>query len=464
MHSLAILALPPVLLTQFQPAPEAPRADAVIHAVSPAELMRSVETLASFGTRHTLSDPDSATRGTGAARHWLKSQFESFRDSDPAASALQVQFEEFDIPAVQRLPDGAHLVNVLAILPGSMPEAAARRYYIVGHYDTINGDRMDPVADAPGANDDASGTAVVLEAARILSRAKLDATLVFLCTAAEEQGLLGAKYHAESAAARGDRILGVLSNDIVGDPSPLFISRESLAPGAPAATDSRTFVRLFSEALPRNPSAEQLAAIRANGMENDSPSRELARYVAYVARRERLALSDFAPRLTFRQDRFLRGGDHMAFNDLSFPAVRFSVPAEDYSRQHVNVTTRDGKPYGDLPAFVAADYLASVARLNIAALVHLANAPTPPANPRLITSELSTDTLIRWDASPEPDLAGYEILIRDTTAFDWQQSIDVGLVTEFRLPVSKDNYFFALRAYDRDGFRSPAAFCLSAPK
>lgn len=426
----------------------------VMRHVDDGRAMASVEALASFGTRHTLSDTTSETRGIGAARRWLKAEF------DALGPNITAHFETFTVPKMPRLPDGAELVNVVAVMPGGMPEAAGRAYYVVGHYDTINGDRMDPTRDAPGANDDASGTVVVLECAKALAAGlagrKLDATVVFLCTAGEEQGLVGAKYHADTVAARKPyEILGVLSNDIVGDPSVAFV------PVAGDGPDAATIVRVFSEGVPRNPGAEQLATIRQLGAESDAPSRQLARFVAYVAARERTAIR---PMLVFRPDRFLRGGDHSAFNEAGFTAVRFSVPAEDYSRQHVDVTERDGKPYGDVPRFVSGAYVGNVARLNAAALVHLANAPRPPGNVRMVTAQLETGTTIRWEGVPEPDVAGYEVVWRLTTSPDWEGAIDAGLATEWKTPASKDNYFFGVRAYDREGYRSPAAFAGAAAR
>lgn len=438
-----------------------PLAADVIAAVSAERCKASVEALAGFGTRHSLSDTQSDTRGTGAARRWLKSTLESYKGGG-GPGGLTVAFEEFDAPKMQRLPDGAHLVNVVATLPGSMPEASRRIVYVVGHYDSMNSDKIDGKADAPGANDDASGTAVVLECCRVLAAKKLDATVVFLCTAAEEQGLVGAKYHADTLAARKayDHVL-VFNNDIVGDPSIPF---EVPPPGKPI--DSSTFVRLFSEGIPKNAPAETLAKIRTEGAESDSASRQLARFVADVADREGLA---FKPKLIFRQDRFLRGGDHSAFNDAGSPgwgAVRFTVPGEDYSRQHATVTTKDGQPYGDLPRFVSGEYIANVARLNAAAIIHAANAPSPPAHAVLLTKQLETTTTIRWDPSPEPDVAGYEIVTRETTAPTWTvlSTLEIeGSVTKpitvADINLSKDNYFFGVRAFDKDGYRSPVSFC-----
>lgn len=436
---LALLALAAATCAAAQtPSP----AQQAMDRISAERAKASVDTLASFGTRHTLSETTSPTRGIGAARNWLKAEFDSLKSP---TNRLDVRFEEFKVPKLPRLPDGATIVNVVATLPGMNPAANDRVVYVVGHYDTINADRMDPTRDAPGANDDASGTVVVLECARALASQPLDTTIVFLCTAAEEQGLIGAKYHAESLAAGGKFAhVWVLNNDIVGDPSVPFI----LPDGQPL--DSSTFVRVFSEAIPRNTSAEAMSKLRTEGLENDSPSRQLARYIADVAMREGLS---FTPRLMHRQDRFLRGGDHSAFNEAGFPAVRFSVPAEDYSRQHADVITKDGKPYGDTAEFVSGPYVANVAKLNTAAIVHLASAPGPTRRTRMLTKSLETTATLRWDAPADTDIAGYEVLLRDTSASTWQHIIDVGMVTEKKLPVSKDNYFFAVRAYDRDGFR-----------
>jgi len=435
-----------------------PQAAEVCVAVSAERCRATVESLCGFGTRHTLSAADDEKRGTGAARRWIQRELERAG----GGGLVQASLEEFAAPRMQRLPDGAKVFNVVAVLPGKMPEAAGRRYYVVGHYDSINGDRADPLGEAPGANDDASGVAVVLECARVLAAQNLDATVVFLATGGEEQGLVGARFHARAAADRGERIAGVLSNDIVGDPSPrVWTSHADSVKGSPRrlldmAERRLPAVRVFSEGVPKNASAEERERYRLEGAENDTPSRQLARFVPFVAAREQLAIR---PVLVFRQDRFLRGGDHSAFNESGFAAVRFTVPGEDYSRQHANVTQKEGKPYGDLPAFVDAEYVASVARINAAALMHLANAPSLPARARIVAKELSTDTLLRWDASPEPDVAGYEVLIRDTTDPDWREAVDVGNATEFHTPVSKDNVYFAVRAYDKDGWVSPASFC-----
>ncbi len=434
-------------------APLPPMTAEAIKGVSADRCREVVDTLASFGTRHTLSKEE-PNRGAAASRQWIRAQLEA---ANPGK--LTVVFDEFDVPKMPRLPAGAHLVNVVATLPGSSPSAAQRVVYVVGHYDSINADTMDPTRDAPGANDNASGTTVMMECARVASKLKLDATVVFMASAAEEQGLVGAKYHAQAlAAAKKYTQVFVLNNDIVGDTSIPFTSAAAIS-GNGTSPASNTFVRVFSEAFPRSASAEDLARIRGEGMESDSTSRQLARYVCYVAEREQLAIR---PKLIFRQDRFLRGGDHSAFNESGFPAIRFSVPAEDYTRQHADVIEKDGKPYGDTAAFVDPEYIANVARLNLSSLIHLANAPSPPPKVKLLTKALTTDTTIGWEVSPDADTKGYEIMLRDTTSPDWEYSIDVGLVTEKTLKISKDNTFFGVRAYDADGYRSVVVFAMAS--
>jgi Zn-dependent M28 family amino/carboxypeptidase len=440
----------------FAASADGPLAADVVAAVSPARVRADVDALCAFGTRHTLSETESATRGIGAARRYLREQL-------AAIPGVEASFEEFEAPKHPRLPEGGKVVNVVGVMKGTSPGAESRRYYIMGHFDTINLDRLDAKNDAPGGNDNASGTAVVLEAARVLAGKVPDATIVFLCTAGEEQGLFGAKFHAEGAKARGEKILAVLNNDIVGDPSVEFVDAGPLwndRISAPAMV-ARKFVRVFSEGIPRNPSAEQLAQIRQLGSESDSPSRQIARYAVDVGVREKLPV---LPMMVFRQDRFLRGGDHAAFNDAGFAAVRFSVPAEDYSRQHVNVTQRDGKPYGDLAEFVDAEYVADVTRLNAAMLYHMASAPLAPANVRIITAQLEQTTTLRWD-SAAADTDGdvkYEVMWRWTTDPSWRVAKDAGTAREITLPVSKDNYFFGVRAYNAKGFRSPVVFAAAA--
>lgn len=337
--------------------------------ISPDRVKQNVVSLAGFGTRHTLSDTTSPTRGIGAARQWIKREMERSAAGAPpgGGNPLAVSFDSHPVaPDGKRITRQVDVVNVVAVLPGTMPEAAARRYYVVGHYDSRRTDPLDAAGDSPGANDDASGTSVVMELARVLSRRRHDATIVFMATAGEEQGLFGPRLHAAAARAAGADIRAVLSNDIVGDPT------------SPTGGPHRGHVRVFSEGIPAEPAPEALAQIRKLAAESDSPSRELARYVREVAAWHRL---DVQPMVIFRHDRFLRGGDHIGFNEAGYAAVRFTVVEEHFDRQHQDVRTEGGKSYGDLPEFVDGPYLAGVARVNAAALMHLANAPSSPAPP-----------------------------------------------------------------------------------
>lgn len=454
MHLPLVLTWVAAIQTVPPPVPSHKQDDAIQY-ISGINAKAIVEKLESFGTRHTLSQTDSTTRGIGAAREWIKSELENYAKgsaSNPVANPrLKVEFESFDAPKSARLPEGGRIVNIVATLPGAMPEAAARRYYFVGHYDSRNAEQLDAAGDAPGANDNASGVAVVMECARALAtdRFPLDATVVFLLTAGEEQGLIGASYHVSQALARGENIGGVLNNDIVGDPS------DPLVPG------SRLWmVRVFSEGLPRNPDAAALSVLRANSSESDSSSRQLARFVDWVAAQHEGKFPAVA--MVFRQDRFLRGGDHIPFNDAGIPAVRFTVSLEHFDRQHVNVTTRDSLPYGDVSRYINGDYLGAVAKLNLATMINLASAPASPANVRIVTSELSNQTVIRWNPSPEPDVVGYEIVYRATVDSQWNaEPLDAGRNTEFTTKLSKDDHFFGVRACDRNGYRSPVSFAVA---
>jgi hypothetical protein len=415
--------------------------------VSAARLKQDVETLAAFGTRQTLSDTTSTKRGIGAARRWIKDELD--RAGATSGGRMKVEMEEFDVPEAKRIPKGgAHLVNVLGVLRGVDEHAAIRRIYIVGHYDSRNAGEMDGTGDAPGANDDASGTAAVIEAARVLADKPLPCTVVFLATAGEEEGLYGATYRAAQASAARELIVGVLNNDIVGDP-------------ALDAGGSLADVRVFSEGLPRNPSAERLADIRAASAESDSPSRELARFVEETARVNRLGP---AARLVFRPDRFMRGGDHLPFNDAGFTAVRFTSSAEVYARQHANVTEKDGKPYGDVPAFVDGEYLAGVTRVNVATIVRLAMAPPAPENVRIITAELGNSTTVRWSGEHDTRTRSYALVWRETTEAAWTHERVVGLVSEVTVETSKDDHFFGVRAVGEDGYEGVVAFAWQAKK
>jgi hypothetical protein len=410
-----------------------------LRAISPQRIQANIEKLVSFGTRLTISAQDPASiangQGIGAAREWIKAEFERY--SNDCGGCLEVAEDSFTQAPAERIPQPTVITNVYAVMKGANAESAKRIVLVTGHYDSRNSDTLDTKGAAPGANDDGSGTAVSLECARVLSRHKFPATIVFLTVAGEEQGLNGSKHFAEMAKQRDWNIEAVLNNDIVGgDKSP------QQKPGV---------VRVFSEGIPLAASDADVRRIRSLGGESDSASRELARYIANVAGAYQPGIK---PELVFRLDRYLRGGDHSAFNQQGFAAVRFTEYREDFNHQHQNVRTENGVEYGDLAKFVDFDYVAKVAKLNAATLASLASAPAPPANVRVQTKQLTNDSTLTWDASPDGQAAGYRVLWRATSSGNWEEAKNVGEVKTVTLPLSKDNVIFAVQAVDAQGHAS----------
>lgn len=403
---------------------------------------RTIRKLVSFGTRNTLSAQDNPTRGIGAARDWLYSEFQNVAQN--SEGRMTVVKQTFEQAKAARIPSPTMLTNVVATLKGTRPDSEQRVYVVSGHYDSMCGSPTDGTCDAPGANDDASGTAAVLEMARVMAKYKFDATIVFMAVAGEEQGLLGATYFAEQAKQTGMDIEAMFTNDIVGNTL-----------GGNGVRDRAT-IRVFSEGVPSSEKPEEATVRRGVGGENDSASRQLARFIREVGER-------YAPRMkvlmVYRRDRYLRGGDHIPFLERGFAAVRFTEPNEDYSHQHQNVRIENGKQFGDLPEFVDFVYVANVARVNAAALATLALAPARPKGVSILTTRLTNDTDLKWEANQESDLQGYEIVWRETTSPVWTNSMAVGNVLSYTMKgMSKDNYFFGVRAIDREGNRSPVSF------
>lgn len=425
-----------------------PQPSDAARGVSVPQLKATIEKLVSFGTRNTISPatPEAiqSGRGVGAAREWIKAEFERY--SKDCGGCLEVKADSFTEGPAPRIPQTTEIVNVYAILRGSDPVNAKRIYLVSGHYDSRGTDTLDTKGDAPGANDDGSGVAVALEAARVLSRHKFPATIIFLAVAGEEQGLNGSKHFAKMAKDQGWDIQAVLNDDTVGG---------DRSPG------QKNILRVFAEGVPLNDldgtgDLKALRQIRALGAENDSTSRELARYLEEVSG---LATthSPLVTKVIYRPDRYLRGGDHTSFNQQGFAAVRLTEWRENYDRQHQNPRSENGIEYGDLPKFVDYDYLANVARLNVATLVSLASAPASPANVRLLTKELTNDSTLAWEAPAGGLVDHYEVLWRDTTSPVWQNSQTVpGAATRATVDVSKDNVIFGVRSVARDGSKSMA--------
>src|SRR5208337_190320 len=412
VNGIAVLMVTvPVAVALFSQQPDSvpagsvdPQIATAVHEVSAARIQQTIEKLVSFETRQTLSAdmPASTGKGANAAAAWIQSEFERY--SKDCGGCLEVKTDEFIQEPGPRVPKPTKITNVYAVLRGNDPANAGRIVLVTGHYDSRNSDTNDATAPAPGANDDGSGTAVSLECARVLSKHRFPATIIFLTVAGEEQGLNGSAHFARMALTQGWNIEAVLNNDIVGG---------DRTPGD--TMQDPHVVRVFSEGIPATADEKQLKTIRALGGENDGPSRQLARYVASVAK-EYLSPATFQPLVVFRRDRYLRGGDHFSFNEQGYVAVRLTEFRENYFLLNETAPTENGIEYGDLPKFVDYDYTANVARLNAATLASLASAPAPPANVHLLTKELQNDSTLMWKPSPGGLATGYEVLWRETTA------------------------------------------------
>lgn len=422
--------------------PRNPLIDKIVSEIAADSIKRNIEKLVSFHTRHTLSDTLSQTRGIGAARQWIKAELDRYSKAN--GGRMEVSFDEFMAPPSRRVTRPTRIINVVGYLPGIQPESRERIYVVSGHYDSRVSDPMDSASYAPGADDDGSGTALVLELARVMTKYQFDVSIFFLAVAGEEQRLLGSTHWAQMAKDKNLNIAGVLNNDIVGN-----------IRGGNGVIDTMR-VRVFSEGVPLK-ETEQEARLRMNtGSENDSPSRQLARYAKEIGEQY---VGGLTVEMIYRRDRYLRGGDHIPFNERGYAAVRFTEMAEDFNHQHQNLREEGGVRYGDLPEFVSPRYCAQIAKVNAAVLASLALAPAAPGNLTIVTSQLEYGTALRWNPNPEPDIAGYKILIRKTVSSQWERTIDVGNVTTYTVgDFSKDSYLFGLRAYDRDGNESLAAF------
>jgi hypothetical protein len=412
---------------------------AILREIDPARVEAVVRKLVSFGTRHTLSSQTDPVRGIGAARDWLFAELQQYAAT--SGGRMTVELQSFVQPVSPRIPAPTTITNVIATLTGSVtPE---RIYVVTGHYDSRVTDVMDAVKDAPGADDDASGVAVVLELARVLATRRPESTIVFAAVAGEEQGLYGSDHMAQVYRDRNADIQAMFSNDIVGTGD----AHDGTRP------DNRT-VRLFVEGVPTSETAAEATIRKSVGGENDGPSRQLGRFVKAVEP------DGTDVRVIWRRDRYLRGSDHISFLLRGYPAARFTEPRENFAHEHQDVRVENGVQYGDLVQFCDFAYIARVARVNAAVLWSLAQAPGTPRGVVIDTTQLTNETTLRWQLGTEPDLAGYEVVWRETTASDWQHSRAVGKVTTVTIDLSKDNVFFGVRAVDAQGNRSPVA----APK
>jgi hypothetical protein len=413
----------------------------MINDVSAKNVENTVRKLVSFGTRHTMSDTLSTTSGIGAARNWIKAEFEKY--SKASGGSLKVEFDTFIQPADgRRVIKDAVLKNVLAILPGIDP-TDNRVFIVSGHYDSRASQANDATSKAPGAVDDASGTAVTMELARVMSTQKYNATIIFVAVVGEEQGLYGAAHLAKRAKQEGWNVVAMITNDIVGNTY-----------GGETDLKDNTSVRVFSEGVPVNETKQEGSLRISIGSENDSPAREFARYVKEVSERY---VSQLNVKLIYRRDRYLRGGDHTAFSQEGFAAVRFTEMNENFDRQHQDVRVENGVDYGDMPDFADYNYIQKVCRMNLAVLANIAKAPAEPLNVGIVTSDLTNNTTLKWEAPKSKKPAGYYILMRETTSPFWEKKIYV-TDTKVTLPYSKDNYFFAVQSVDDAGHESSIIF------
>jgi Zn-dependent M28 family amino/carboxypeptidase len=411
-------------------------------AVSAERIEKDIRTLVGFGTRHTLSETTSETRGIGAARRWVEREFGQI--SAACGGCLEVMTISDFVSGERRIPERTEVVSVVAIQRGTLdPE---RMVMMSGDIDSRVSDPMNSTADSPGANDNASGLAGTIEAARVLSRYKFAGTIVYAALSGEEQGLFGGKIVAEHALANGWRIKAVLNNDMIGNIS-----------GIDGVTDNST-ARVFSEGTRYAETEEEAQTRRSRGGEVDSPSRNIGRYVDRMA-------DEFIPNLDvmmiYRLDRFARGGHHRPFNERGIPGVRIMETHENYNRQHQDLRTEDGIEYGDVIAGVNFDYARKLTALNVVSLAGMASAPPFPANVT-IEGEVSPSTTLNWSlptGRAAENLAGYKIYWRLTTDAQWTNSKFVGAVDTYTLEnIVIDNYLFGVASVSSDGYESPVVF------
>ena len=411
--------------------------DQMVKEVSPDSLKSYIKNLVAFGTRNTLSTQTDSKRGIGAARKWVLNKFTEFARQSNGRLSVFIDTTTL-LPDNKRVDAPLLLGNVVATLKGT--DAADKRLFIIsGHLDNMRTDVMDRTGDAPGANDDGSGSAAVLECARIMSRHSFAATIIFITVSGEEQGLLGAYYMAQKLKAQNLTIEAVLNNDIMGSNN----SNET-------NIINNTQVRVFSEGLPYYELDKNARTIRQLGLENDGISRQLARYVKETGERY---VDNLQVVMVYRNDRFLRGGDHTPYVENGFAAVRITEMNENYTRQHQDVRQENGIEYGDLLEHIDFEYLRKNTALNLANLANLAKAPAMPEAVKIDVKKLGNTSSLNWQQPNTGQVKGYYILLRETTSAFWQKKIFTDQL-QIILPYSKDNYFFAVQSVGLNGNES----------
>ncbi len=435
MACAALLLLGALGGGELLPLPSYAPISRMVDAVSAQNVRDSVERLVNFGTRNDFSETSSsATHGVFGARDWIAAQFAAIAARVPGR--MTVSLDTYLQPKTPRTPRAVTESSVIATLRGDEP---GRIYIMSSHFDDCDGRCTDGAGTAPGADDNASSVAAVLEAARVMAATHFRGTIVFAAFDGEELGLWGSDHYARELAARKAPVIAVLNNDIIGNTA-----------GGDGASEPNV-IRVFSQGLP---AGTDDARVNLVGSENDSPSRELSRFIAETVP---VYLPDFNVRQIFRADRFLRGGDQESFQDAGYAAaIRFVEPHENFAHQHQDVRVESGVQYGDLPQYVDAQYLRRATQANVASLATLALGPAPPGSAKLVLARLGYDSTLRW--APAADAVSYEILWRTTDAPQWEFAKNVGDVTEATVPVSKDDYILGVRSVDANGLRSPAVY------
>jgi len=414
-----------------------PEIEQMLKEVSADSLHSYINTLVSFGTRSTISTNSSSSRGIGAARSWVFSQFNRF--AQQSSGRLTAYIDTFTLqPDGKRIDSAVFMGNVIATLKGADP-SDDRIFLISGHLDSRRSNVMDRTGDAPGANDDGSGSAAVLECARIMSKHSFPATIIFITVSGEEQGLLGAYHMAEKCKKDNINIEAVLNNDIMGSNN-----------SSGTNIINNTQIRVFSEGLPFYELDKTAKNIRQLGLENDGKARQLARYVKETGERY---VDNLQVVMVYRNDRFLRGGDHTPYVENGFAAIRITEMNENYYHQHQDVRMENNIQYGDMAQFMDFEYLRKNTCLNLANLANLSKAPAMPQNVKVDVKDLSNDTRLFWTAPKSGSVKGYYVLVRETTSAFWTKKIFT-TTTDITLPMSKDNYFFAVQSVNETGNES----------
>jgi hypothetical protein len=421
-----------------QPLPElspSPTIAGLVGAVDAGRLKQTIVQLVDFGTRNDFSETASTkTKGVFGARDWIAAQLSSIAAT--TNGRMTVALDTYLQPKTPRTPRAVTESSVIATLLGDEP---GRIYIMSSHFDDCDGHCTDGAGTAPGADDNASSVAAVLEAARVMAATHFRGTIVFACFDGEELGLWGSNHYARELAARHAPVLAVLNNDIIGN----SVGGEGLS--------EPDVIRVFSEALPAGTNVDRVNLV---GSENDSPSRELSRFIAELVP---VYVPGFRVRQIFRSDRFLRGGDQQSFQDAGYPAaIRFVEAHENFTHQHQDVRVEKGVQYGDLPQYIDAAYSRRATQSNVAALATLALGPAAPAGVEMLTAHLGYDSTLRW--KPGSGATSYEIVWRSTDAPQWQYAQNVGNVMQATVPVSKDDYILGVRSVGTDGLRSPAVY------